>query len=89
MLDIHEKIDCFEKILLIKVDDYRTMIQEEIHFYFFAIIGEGSDIENFSFLNILENAEEIQAKIDLIVSKIVMHEHHAGIEDLIVEYTLV
>jgi len=88
MLTINEKIDFFEQKLLILNGSYGDTIKDEIHDYFFENIGNSSDIENFSFLDILVSSEEIEQKVNLIVSKIIMHEHHAGIEDLIVEYTL-
>ncbi len=89
MLTISEKIDFFEQRLLIQNGSYADTIKDEIYDYFFERMGNSSDIENFSFLNCLVSSEEIEHKVNLIVSKIIMHEHHAGIEDLIVEYTLV
>lgn len=87
MLDIHKKIDFFENFLLSRNGSYADNIKDEIHDYFFETMGNRSEIENFSFLNSLVYSDEIENKVDLFVSKIIMHEHHAGIEDLIEEYT--
>lgn len=89
MLTIHEKIDFFEQDLSTQNASYADTIKDEIYDYFFERMGNSTDIENFSFLNLLVSKEEIENKINFIVSKIIMHEHHAGIEDLIEEYTLV
>lgn len=86
MLTIEERIVFFEQKLLTKNGSYGDTIKNEIYNYFFMYIGGSSNIENFSFLNSLVSEEEIENKINLIVSKIIMHEHHAGIEDLINEY---
>jgi hypothetical protein len=86
MLTINKKIIIFEQKLLTKNNSYSDNIKDEIHEYFFESIGDSSDIENFSFLNSTLSSKAIEEKIDLIVSKIIMHQHHAGIEDLINEY---
>jgi len=86
MLTINEKITLFEQNLLTKNDSYTDEIKDEIYEYFFEKIGNNLDIENFYFLNLINSSNAIEKKIDLIVSKIIMHQHHAGIEDLINEY---
>jgi len=86
MLDINMKIEYFEQILSLKNASYSDRIKDEIYSYFFEMLGDKTDIGNFSFLNILATKEDIDDRVNLIVSKIIMHEHHAGIEDLILEY---
>lgn len=86
MLDINIKIEYFEQILSLKNASYSDRIKDEIYSYFFEMLGDKTDIGNFSFLNILATKEDIDDRVNLIVSKIIMHEHHAGIEDLILEY---
>jgi hypothetical protein len=88
MLDIHQKIDFFKKYLSFKNGSYSDSIKDEIYNYFFEIIGDSTEIENFLFLNNLIDENEIKNKVELLVSKIILHEHHAGTEDLIAEYTL-
>ena len=87
MLNINNKIKYFEQILSFKNGSYADSIKDEVYSYYFEMIGDSTDTENFSFLNILSNKEEIDNKVNYIVSKIIMHEHHAGIEDLILEYS--
>jgi len=88
MLTINEKILLFEQLLLTKNGSYADEIKDEIHEYFFERMGDSTDIENFSFLNLASSSKEIEEKVDLIVSKIILHEHHAGVEDLINEYVV-
>jgi hypothetical protein len=88
MLTINEKIIFFKQKLLIQNGSYADTIRNEVYEYFFERIGDSSDIENFSFLNTIVSSKEIEEKVDLIVSKIIMHQHHAGIEDLINEYVI-
>jgi len=86
MFKLYEKIEYFRKQLLIQNDSYADNIREEIYDYFFQELEANYDISMFSFLNLLLSEEDINYQIDLIVSKIIMHEHHAGIEELILEY---
>jgi len=86
MLTIREKIVYFEQRLLFENKDYRDIIKEEIYNYFFIYLGDSSNIENFSFLDEIKSKEKIDDKLNFIISKIIMHEHQAGIEDLINEY---
>ncbi len=83
MLTIEEKIRLFESFINIKNGSYSDNIKDDIYEYLFLIKGISSDTNNFNFLNPLNSKNEIEKKIDMIVSKIIMHEHHAGIEDII------
>jgi len=88
MLSINEKIEFFKNILLRTNNSYADNIKEEIYEYFFEKMGDEDNIENFTFLSKFNNQIEIAEKVDFIVSKIIMNEHHAGIDDLIHEYTI-
>ena len=83
MLTIEEKIKFFEDFLNIKNGSYADSIKADIYEYLFLIKGSFSDTNNFHFLNSINSKNEIEKKLDMIVSKVIMHEHHAGIEDII------
>jgi len=83
MLTIEEKIKNFEDLLNTPNGSYADNIKADIHEYLFLIKGNNSDTNNFHFLNPLDSKNEIEKKLDMIVSKVIMHEHHAGIEDII------
>jgi hypothetical protein len=88
MLKINKKIEIFEEILLFQNNSYADIVKDKIHDYYFEQLGNGNNIENFSFLNSLENKDDVCKIIDLVVSKIIMNEHHAGFEDLLFEYMI-
>lgn len=88
MLEIQTKIELFESFLLSQNGSYADSIKEEIHNYFFVNMGDERNIENFIFLNNLEKPIDIENKVNGLVSKLIMNEHHAGLDDLIYEYTL-
>jgi hypothetical protein len=87
MLEIQTKIELFEKFLLSENGSYADDIKNEIHDYFFINMGDKNYLENFIFLEKLDNQIDIKNKVNELVSKIIMHEHHAGFDDLIHEYT--
>ena len=86
MLKLNEKIEYFRKQLLIQNNSYADNIKEEIYDYFFQDFVNEQEINESYFLNFLTTYEDIVNQIDLIVSKIIMHEHHAGMEELVLEY---
>jgi len=88
MLEIQTKIELFESCLLSKNGSYADTMKEEIHDYFFVNMGDEKDIENFSFLKKLKNSVDIENKVNGLVSKLIINEHHAGLDDLIYENTL-
>lgn len=88
MLTINKKIAFFEQELLTQDGSYADSIKDEIYDYFFERIGDSSSVENFSFLNFFNSKVEIKNKLNMMVSKIIMHEHHAGLEDIIEESCL-
>jgi len=87
MLEIQTKIELFENCLLSQNGSYADAMKEEIYDYFFVNMGDEKDIGNFSFLKELKNLIDIENKVNGLVSKLIMNEHHAGIDDLIYEYT--
>ncbi len=86
MLTINDKIAIFEELLLENNGSYADDIKEEIYNYFFIYTGTKKDVKNFSFLNDIDTADLIKEKVDYLVSKIIMHEHQGGLEDLIINY---
>ncbi|KOY85772.1 hypothetical protein AD998_06035 [bacterium 336/3] len=80
MLSYEQKVAFLENYLLTKNDSYSDSIKEDIYFYFFE--REVSP----DFLNQLNSEKEIEQKIDLVVSKTILHEHEDGLEDIIQHY---
>ena len=77
MLTLEQKINYFENALSCK-NDY---MKDELHLYFFELQNS-----NFDFLNKLHSYREIDEKIRLIVSKMYLHEHEDGLENIIENY---
>jgi hypothetical protein len=77
MLTLEQKINYFENGLLCE-NDY---MKDELHLYFFELQNS-----NFNFLNKLHSYYEIEEKIRLIVSKMYLHEHEDGLENIIENY---
>lgn len=86
MLELYEKIEFFKKELLTRNNSYADYKKDEIHDYFFQELEGYSNIDDFSFLKLLATEEDIISQIELIISKIIMHENHSGLEELILEY---
>lgn len=63
MLSLNNKIDYFEKILLLTDHSYNDEIKNEIY-------------------------EDMNIKVDFLVSKIIMHEHHDSLNSIIEKYCL-
>ena len=76
MLTTEEKIKLFEKHLTIKNDSYGDAMKSEIYYAFFE------DEWNFKFLQFLNTEDEIKNKIDLVVSKMILHEHEEGFQNI-------
>lgn len=83
MLTINDKINFFKKYLLTKNNSYADVMKEEIYFYFDDI---DENIKNFRFLEKLNNFQEIEAKIDFLISKMIMLEDVDGFNNIIEEY---
>jgi hypothetical protein len=80
MLSLENKIEFLEQYLEIKNDSYNDQMKEEIYFHLFENRNE------FEFLNKLKSKEEIENKIDFLISKMIMHEHEEGLEIIIDNY---
>jgi hypothetical protein len=81
MLSKNEKINYLKLFLSIKNDSYGDTIKDDLYFYFFDL--EKSD---FSFLEKLQEKEDIETRIEFLISKIILNEHHEGIENIINDY---
>jgi len=75
-----DKIDFTRDYLDIEDGSYSDMIKEEISFQFFENGWVNNFVEQF------DSKEEIKERIDLIVSKIVLHEDEAGLLDILESY---
>lgn len=81
MLTFEEKIKLFENILTEKKGGYGDRMRDEIHFYFFE------NERGFEFIKKLNTQIEIEAKVEFVVSKMIIHEHEDGLDNII-EYHL-
>ena len=77
MLNLEQKIEYFKNCLENKNDNYADIMKNEIYFYFFE------NERNFNFLNNLNLKEEIENKIEFVVSNMILNEHQDGIENII------
>ncbi len=85
MLSLESKINIFKNYLLIRNGSYGDVMKDEIYYYFFEY--EEDDISsNPHFLQHLNSSEEIENKVDFLVSKMIMHEHEDGIRNIIENY---
>jgi hypothetical protein len=76
MLSFEEKIDIFKTYLEEVKTGYGNEMKDEIYFCFFE------NEWNFNFLNKLATKEEIVNKIELVVSKMILHEHEDELENI-------
>ena len=77
MLKLYEKIEIFKRYLDKKDDSYADMMKDEIYFCFFE------NERDFKFLEDLNTKEEIEGKMELVISKMIMNEHQDGLENII------
>lgn len=77
MLTINQKIKYFEEYLI----NNSNCMKDELHLYFFEL-----ENGNLEFLEKLHSEIEIQNKVDLLVSKMVMHEDEDGLFNIIENY---
>ena len=75
-----EKISLAKRHLYMQDGSYVDFIKEEIAFQFF----ENGWVDNF--VENLKSEEEITEKLDLIINKMIMHEHEAGLIDILESY---
>jgi len=79
MLNLDEKIEIFKAYLEEETEGHVSDLKDEIHFCFFV---NGWDLK---FLNDIHSKEEIIKKIELVVSKMILHEHEDGLEDIMLD----
>ncbi len=80
MLNYDQKIKFLSDYLCLKSDSYGDKMKDEIYSYYF-------DLENeIAFLDDINTEEEIKQKVDLTVSKMILHEHEDGLESIIQQY---
>ena len=77
MLDLNQKIKIFEEL----IESDNSIYAEEMYIYFFTL-----EQGEFSFLDKLNNLEEIDKRIKLFLSKIAKHEHEDCIPNIIENY---
>ncbi len=82
MLDIKNKISYFKEYLSVKNNNYGDEMKAEIYFNLFEL-GNESD---FMFLEKLNTKKEIEYKIEILVSKMILHEHEDSLNNIIVNY---
>lgn len=80
MLNFGEKYAIFKNYLLIEEDNYGDVMKLEIYNY---LIENESKCE---FLNSIGSKQEIEQKVESIVSKMIMHEHEDGLDNIIEFY---
>jgi len=86
MLSLKEKINYFEIYLEIKDNSYYDKMKDEIYSHFFELYGDKKDIKGFSFLDRMQTKKDIEHHTDFLISKMIMDEHKAGLDDIIYEY---
>lgn len=80
MLNKEEKINIFKIYLDTKNTSYSDVMKNELYFYFFE--NENS----LDFLNILLSKNDIINKVDTLITKMIMHEHEDGLDNIIINY---
>ncbi len=81
MLNQKQKIEYLELYLSHKNDNYGDTVKEDIYFYYFDLGNF-----NFNFLRKLETKNEIETKIEFLVSKVILNEHQDSFNSIIEEY---
>lgn len=76
MLNLEEKIKIFKTYLEADKIGYGNEMKNEIYFCFFE------NEWDFTFLNKLNSKEEIINKIELVVSRMILHEHEDELENI-------
>ena len=63
-------------------------MKEEMYLYLFELQGNGCDVGDFYFLDKLQTAKEIEAKIDFVVSRMILHEDEDSLCNIIEDFLL-
>ena len=77
MLNIEEKIEIFKTYLEEEKGNFGDQMKNEIHFCFFK------NEWDFEFLKDLNAKEDIETKIEQVVSRMILHEHEDDLENII------
>jgi hypothetical protein len=80
MLSKNEKIAAFKASLSVRYESYGDVMRDEIKNYY---ADSGSEL---SFLDKLNTKEEIENKVNFVVSKMILHEHQDSLQNIIVNY---
>ncbi|WP_396161430.1 hypothetical protein [Flavobacterium sp.] len=81
MLNFESKKEIFKKILDMKNDSYGDFMKDEIYFHFFE------NENDLTFLNKYKNFDEIEEKVNFLISKMIMLEDKEGLSEIIHHYT--
>lgn len=77
MLNFEQKMEIFKTYLEEEKDAYGNEMKAKIHSCFFE------NEWDLKFLNDLNTKEDIENKIEHIVSRMILHEHEDGLENII------
>jgi hypothetical protein len=80
MLSKNEKIAAFEASLAVRYESYGDVMRDEIKDYY------DENKSALSFLDKLQSEEEIENKINFVVSKMILHEHQDSLQNIIASY---
>ncbi len=80
MLNLQQKINYFKQYLHIKSDNFGDEMKQEIAFYY-------ENNNDFAFLEKLNSYPQITTKIEFLVSKMILHSHEDGLQNIIKNYS--
>lgn len=80
MLNTLQKIEFFKEYLCAKNENYGDKMKEEIYFCFFE------NRFDINFLNSLNTNQDIENKVEFLVSKMILHDHEDGLDAVILNY---
>lgn len=80
MLSEEDKVHFLKEYLSLKNGSYGDEMKEEIMFYFFELENDKD------FLDHLDSEDEIKSKVEILVSKMILHEHEDGLHSIIQSY---
>ena len=81
MLSFESKKEILKNILDMKNDSYGDFMKDEIYFHFFE------NENDLTFLNKYKNFDEIEEKVNFLISKMIMLEDKEGLSEIIHHYT--
>ena len=81
MLSLESKKEILKNILDMKNDSYGDFMKDEIYFHFFV------NENDLTFLNDYKSFDEIEEKVNFLISKMIMLEDKEGLSEIIHHYT--